>query len=608
MVKLSKVRKGLALAASIAMMLTMAAGCSGNTPSSQPADSTPSAGASAEGTDSAAGGETPATGAEANASREKVNIRFSQYANNTDDQEGMANDPIKKAIEDTVNITLEYDTGIEGYDDRIATELAVGAAPDLFPTWGEATKLRQYAEEEAVYNIAEFINNDPERYPILYKIINSDEYKMYNKMYTGDENAAYAIYSFSARAYPAFSGVPAYNTAILEEVNGGEVPSTVSEFVEFTQKAVDAGYSGWWPYNAKLTNWAEIDGTMALPQGTSIRSPASYDWLWTGFIPDDESKIGTAEEHWTLMTVSDESKEVVKTLAEMYANNGIHNGVGTLVDEDDGYAAFDNGTLASYGYGYGYYTQFKKLYDTWMNAHPDDGSLEDLTLGTALTDDEGNWMRVYDVPTYVGAHYFIPTSCEYPERVLDLVEFLASNEGQSLLFRGIEGLTYTMDGDEVVYNIDEFVNINKSYGYPNPDRCRYMWFSYLFCASEMMLDLENNDWWEAVTTPYDNTLDWAEGETRECYQYAIDTVESFIDNVYVELPSYYGLAALDAEWGDVQTKLVEISNRYLSQMLGGQLDVETGWEQYRAEYEVAGGSDLEAAVNEAIAEARETYA
>lgn len=592
---MNKVKKLLALVVSIVMILTMLAGCSGGVSSSAPtASSGTGTGASASGTDT-------------NEDREKVNIRFSQYANNTDDQEGMANDPIKKAIEAAVNVTLEYDTGIEGYDDRIATELAVGAAPDLFPTWGEATKLRQYAEEEAVYNIAEIINNDPERYPILYKIINSDEYKMYNKMYTGDENAAYAIYSFSARAYPAFSGVPAYNTAILEEVNGGEVPATVSQFVEFTQKAVEAGYSGWWPYNAKLTNWAEIDGTIARPQGTSLRSPATYDWLWTGFQPDDESKIGTDEEHWTLMTVSDESKEVVKTLAEMYANNGIHNGVGTLVDEDDGYAAFDNGTLASYGYGYGYYTQFKKLYDTWMNAHPDDGSLADLTLGTALTDDEGNWMRVYDVPVYVGAHYFIPTSCEYPERVLDLVEFLASNEGQELLFRGIEGLTYTMDGDNVVYNIDEFVNINKSYGYPNPDRCRYMWFSYLFCASEMMLDLENNDWWTAVTTPYDNTLDWAEGKTKECYQYAIDTVESFIDNVYVELPSYYGLAALDAEWGDIQTKLVEISNRYLSQMLGGQLDVETGWEQYRAEYEAAGGPDLENAVNEAIAEARATY-
>ena len=28
----------------------------------------------------------------------------------------------------------------------------------------------------------------------------------------------------------------------------------------------------------------------------------------------------------------------MKILAEMYANDGIHNGVGTLVDEDDGYA------------------------------------------------------------------------------------------------------------------------------------------------------------------------------------------------------------------------------------------------------------------------------
>src|SRR5699024_7811396 len=40
-----------------------------------------------------------ATGPEANAARELVNIRFSQYANSVDDQEGMANDPIKKAIE-----------------------------------------------------------------------------------------------------------------------------------------------------------------------------------------------------------------------------------------------------------------------------------------------------------------------------------------------------------------------------------------------------------------------------------------------------------------------------------------------------------------------------
>ena len=575
----------------------MLVGC-GGAPSSSAANSTS---ASVEATSSAGGkGENP------NAGRENVTIRFSQYANNTDDQEYMANDPIKKAIEEAVNVTIEYDTGIEGYDDRLATELAVGAAPDLFPTWGVASLLRKYAEEEAVYDIGKIINADPERYPILYKIINHPTYKMYNKMYTGDENATYAIYSFSARAYPNFNGVPAYNTAILEEVNDGVVPSTVSEFVAFTEKAADAGYSGWWPFNNKLTNWAEIDRTIANPLGTTLRTPATWDWIWTGFLPDDPAKIGTDEEHWTLMTVSDKSKEVVRLLAEMYAKNGIHNGVGTLVDEDDGYAAFNNNTLASYGYSYGYYTQFKKLYDSWMSAHPD-GSLKDLTLGTALTDDDGNWMQIYDVPVYLGSHYFIPTSCEYPERVLDLVEFLASNEGQKLIFCGIEGLTYTMDGDDIVFDIEEITNINKHYGYPYQDTCRYVWFTYLFCTSEMMLNLEDNDWWDAVTTPYDPTMDWATDDDKECFQYALDTVQEFVDDVYVVIPSYYGMATLDAEWADVQTKLYEITNRYLAQMVGGQLDIDTGWEQYRAEYEAAGGPGLEEAVNEAIAFARTEY-
>lgn len=590
-------KKLLASSLVLALVAGMLVGC-GGAPSSSAANSTS---ASVEATSSAGGkGENP------NAGRENVTIRFSQYANNTDDQEYMANDPIKKAIEEAVNVTIEYDTGIEGYDDRLATELAVGAAPDLFPTWGVASLLRKYAEEEAVYDIGKIINADPERYPILYKIINHPTYKMYNKMYTGDENATYAIYSFSARAYPNFNGVPAYNTAILEEVNDGVVPSTVSEFVAFTEKAADAGYSGWWPFNNKLTNWAEIDRTIANPLGTTLRTPATWDWIWTGFLPDDPAKIGTDEEHWTLMTVSDKSKEVVRLLAEMYAKNGIHNGVGTLVDEDDGYAAFNNNTLASYGYSYGYYTQFKKLYDSWMSAHPD-GSLKDLTLGTALTDDDGNWMQIYDVPVYLGSHYFIPTSCEYPERVLDLVEFLASNEGQKLIFCGIEGLTYTMDGDDIVFDIEKITNINKHYGYPYQDTCRYVWFTYLFCTSEMMLNLEDNDWWDAVTTPYDPTMDWATDDDKECFQYALDTVQEFVDDVYVVIPSYYGMATLDAEWADVQTKLYEITNRYLAQMVGGQLDIDTGWEQYRAEYEAAGGPGLEEAVNEAIAFARTEY-
>lgn len=75
----------------------------------------------------------------------------------------------------------------------------------------------------------------------------------------------------------------------------------------------------------------------------------------------------------------------------------------------------------------------------------------------------------------------------------------------------------------------------------------------------------------------------------------------------MQLPSYYGLAALDAEWGKVQTTLFEITNRYLSPDAGRPARCGDRLEQYRAEFEAAGGPALEEAVNEAIREARENF-
>lgn len=537
-----------------------------------------------------------------NADREKVNIRFSQFANSTDDPDGMANDPIKKELEKILNVTLEYDTGLEGYDDRLQTELAVGGAPDLFPTWGEAEKIKKWVDEEAVHDVGTIINGDKERYPTLYKLINTDEYKAYNKLYLGDENKTYAIYSIFSLAYPRFNGIPAYNTEALEKFNDGKVPATVEEFSTFTKKAGAGGMSGWWPYNNKLQNLGELDATIATPMGTTILPPS--DTAWQGFRPEGE--VGTDSEKWVLTTTSEKSKEAIKVMADMYKNNGIHNGIGVLSDDDDGYSQFADERIAAYSYGYGYYTQFHKLYSSvWKKAHTD-ATLADVTLGTGLTSD-GNWGKAYDTGTWVGSHYFIPTTCKTPDRVLDLVEYLATKEGQTLIFRGIEGLTYKMEGDKVVYNMDEFVKINKSYGYADPDRCRYMWFSYLFSGSEMMVNLEEGNWWEMVTTPFDNTVEWATAEDQEIYNYAQEQISKSVDGMYVKLPAYYSFVALPAEMNDIRTKLKEVTLRYVSAMIGGQMDIEKEWPNYVKEYEAAGAASVTEALNAAVKTARDTY-
>ena len=77
-----------------------------------------------------------------------------------------------------------------------------------------------------------------------------------------------------------------------------------------------------------------------------------------------------------------------------------------------------------------------------------------------------------------------------------------------------------------------------------------------------------------------------------------------MDEAVEYLPAYYNLISLPAEAADIRTKLADITNQYLTQMLGGQMDVEEAWPNYDAEYEAAGAAKQEQMVNDAIAAAR----
>ena len=244
-------KKTLSLILALLMTAALLAGCGGGKDGQK--DDQPGQPGQSQDNDTSTP-SAPAEG-EGNAARKHVKVRFAQFGNNLDDADGYANDPIRAAIAEAVNIDLEYDTGTEGFDDRMETELYTGGAADLFPTWGQSDKIASYIENELVVNIGDIVNAEPDRYPTLHKMINSAEYKAYNKLYTGDENAAYAIYSIAAFADPSFGGVPVYNQHILDAVNGGKVPGTVDEFLAYCEAAGAGGYVGWWPRNDKLTNW-----------------------------------------------------------------------------------------------------------------------------------------------------------------------------------------------------------------------------------------------------------------------------------------------------------------------------------------------------------------
>ena len=576
-------KRMLSLALVLLLALSLFAGCGGNNTQ----NNTQTGNQTTEGDGGADAGE---------AEREHVTIRFAQFGNNLDDAEGYENDPIRQAIEDAVNITLEYDTGTEGFDDRMETELYTGAAADLFPTWGESEKIASHIENELVVNIGEIINADPDRYPTLYKIINSDEYKMYNELYTGDPDATYAIYSISAFADPSFSGVSVYNQAILDEVNGGAVPQTVDEFLAYCEAAGSAGYVGWWPRNDKLTTWDEIDYTLAVPQGTSIQEP-TVGANMKGVVLSGE--LGTDSEYWTVSATSEASQAVVRQLRELYLNGGLSSSIGISGDFDDAYADFGTSRIGAVNFGFGYPGQFRDFYKTAWAAANADATIDDLTVGYSLTSD-GSYGPIYQTGTWVNSHYFIPYSCENPERVLDLVEFIASNEGQDLLHNCVNG-EYNFDQGS-----DYWSEIDGAYGYGD-GRCKYVWFSYMFSGTEYYVDFENQDWWTAVTYPTDFSNNWATEEDAALVDKAKETISTYVDDVIVDLPAYYNMITLPAEASEIISQLNSLTDEYLTQFIGGQLDVDSDWATYAAAYEDAGALELEQMINEAVAPARINY-
>lgn len=583
-------KKTLSLVLALLMTVSLLAGCGGNDkqPDSQPNEPSQSQ------TDPA----TPDAPAEpeGNAARERVTVRFAQFGNNLDDADGYANDPIRAAIQEAVNIDLEYDTGTEGFDDRMETELYTGGAADLFPTWGQSDKIASYIENELVVNIGDIVNGDPDRYPTLHKMINSAEYKAYNKLYTGDENATYAIYSIAAFADPSFGGVPVYNQHILDEVNGGNVPKTVDEFLAYCEAAGAAGYVGWWPRNDKLTNWGEIDATLGLPQGTSIQYP-NVGGSMTGVVLSGQ--LGTDSEKWSVSATSEASQNVIRQLAQLHKNGGLDPSIGIKGDFDDAYSDFGTSKIGAANFGFGYPGQFRDFYKSaWLAANPG-ATIDDLSVGSALQGADG-YGAIYQTGTWVNSHYFIPYSCKAPDRVLDLVEFVASNDGQDLLHNCMDGQYNTSVGADYWKSVDE------PYGYGD-GRCKYVWFSYMFSGVEYYADFENNDWWQAVANPVDFSNNWATEEDAALVDKAQASISTFVDDVITPLPAYYNMIALPAEATDIINKLKSITDEYLTQFIGGQLDVENDWSRYVAAYEDAGSVQLEQMINDAVATARTTY-
>ncbi|MDR1532347.1 MAG: extracellular solute-binding protein [Clostridiales bacterium] len=535
--------------------------------------------------------ETPAETAAPDtpdAGKEHVTIRYAQYGYTIDNTAAIKADPILNAIQAAVNANIELEGFSENYMENIEMQLTAGIAPDYFVVY-DFEKAAKWMQDGALYDIGSVINADPARYPILHKIINSSEFQMYNAVYAGDPNKTYAIYSLASGLN--WAGATLYHKDLMEAAGYAEPPKTVEEFVDCVTKIGASGVGGWWPRNNKLDRLVEIDMTLFAPKGTSMLAPGDGD-PWSGFQP-----IGSdVEGPWKIMATSEETKEIVKVMAEMYAAGGIDIGLGVKDDFAEAVPDWQSGRIGAFNHGFSNYIQVRDFIDEAIAANPEK-TWEDFKLGPLL---EG--ARVYTTPYWMSWFWMVPSNCKNVERVLDFVEFMATDAGQSLLFDGVEGIHHSKVNGEIVYNEDAWLTQGNIYEVPD-GRHGSIPFSYLFAGQQYRTNLETNpSWFNAMLNP-----EIPETPDTPLKEYINGVLDSYRDKVVVQLPAYFSIITYPTELAETLSQLKEITLRNLPAFVTGQRDIDAEWHAYVSEYEAAGAAQVEAAFNQALSTAKEAY-
>lgn len=104
----------------------------------------------------------------------------------------------------------------------------------------------------------------------------------------------------------------------------------------------------------------------------------------------------------------------------------------------------------------------------FKEANPDLDPFECMGI-TAVTDNDGTYHAVNSMNFWASSIFSADMDDEAMDRALAILDYIATEEGQYLVYLGVEGEDYTMDGDEYVMELDSSGNA------PNSQMKNYYW-------------------------------------------------------------------------------------------------------------------------------------
>lgn len=161
----------------------------------------------------------------------------------------------------------------------------------------------------------------------------------------------------------------------------------------------------------------------------------------------------------------------------------------------------------------------------------------------------------------------VTSACKNPDKAVEFINFMVSEEGNNLLRLGIEGIHYTMDGDTVVFNEEERAK----------DAFSANGWAHALAWGSFYWPLESN---------YIPDTDPNRERAQETVVIASECQKKNLINQRTSVEI------------DKASIVDDIFTQYFTDMLNGKIDIEDGAKQLSEAWRSQGGNDILEAVNE----------
>lgn len=473
-------------------------------------------------------------------------IEYTFFSTNWQDFEGAKEDRILKHIEEKFNVDIKITGAGSNWQDRLSTEIADNNTPDLFFALPDTSTITDYIKKQVITDINPYI--EKAKATNLQQIFGTEQYKkttlINGKNYFIPQSVGYTTRVILVRK----DWMAKWN-----ESRGAEQfaePQTLSEFTSM------------------LTYFRGND-----PDGDGKKN--TYGLALSNnfdYVQDFFATFGVKPEYYTdengdyqISAMSDNYKDMLEWFKQGNSNGYVYSDF-YMMTETEALESFYQGVCGAV------VTSGDLLLDGIINeienAYPGQDYKDMLTLIAPPDSDDGQYQGAFKGWNFYWGGWCVSADAEEPMRLIKILDYLFSPEGQKMMVYGLEGTHYTTENGVIVPNNQERLQEGTNvFSYPNAadltaPKGRYMvGYQLIPCPYK----IQDNKL--VINYPYDTARD-------------SEMMKKAYDLTYATTPNFNALSTIiaDPDINDYNSKIIDAVETYSINVISGNDSQEDAYE------------------------------